>query len=79
MGEFQGRADIESSFSLVAQPVNPKPNTTARTNKTTNEMGSRRMLIKDLVAFHDLILFPFRHDIGDATVRLNRSDLNFGH
>ena len=74
-GVFQGRSERVSS-SVVAQPVAKKTvNAANATSKPLETIFIASILIHDLIAFKDVFLLPFRHDVGDAAIRFNRGDL----
>ena len=79
LGVFQGRSERVSS-SVVAQPIAKKTvNAAKATSRPFETIFIVSILIHDLIAFKDVFLLPFRHDVGDRAVRFDTSDSNLGH
>ena len=79
-GEFQGRCEVFSAS--VPHPEHAQPNASSNAITASRCLvikAKRRMLVDDLIAFFNLRKIPTRQDVGDALVRLNALDLNFGH
>lgn len=76
LGEFHGRSDI-LSWSVLAQPARNKKPALNRSRKPFERL-KRMGLVKNLVAFHDLVALPFRNDVRNALIRTHLGDANFG-
>jgi hypothetical protein len=80
-GVFQGRS-VKLSSSVVLHALDSRTKNAVSANSSVwrvKRFFIARNLIHDLVAFKNLVLLPFRHDVGDRAVRFDARDFHFGY
>ena len=79
LGAFHGFSSYSACSALAHPAAIAKVNIAKVSSSALENCFIGPNLVYDLIAFKDVVLLPFRHDIRDRTIRLDARDLHFCH